>query len=136
MDYNITKNFLKEYSRMCQNIECKKCDFYNTRCSKCRAIWFFQEEVKKAISIVQEWSDNNPLEIDWLKVPINTKVLVRDEDSEEWEEQYFMGYLNGAGKYKYVAFCDGERQETATNVWTWAQCKLADDVDPTPYAKE
>lgn len=36
----------------------------------------------------------NQKEIDWSKVPRGTKVQVRDEDDEEWENKYLISFDN------------------------------------------
>lgn len=71
-------------------------------------------------------------EIDWNKIPVDTKVLVRDNDEEEWARKYFAKYKNG----KFYCYSSG------TTSWSnkhdssfsyglieWKQCKLAEEPE-------
>lgn len=49
-------------------------------------------------------------DIDWSKVPINTKVLVRDKKDEEWNRKYFAKYKDGR-----------------VYTWTWGKTCFDDD---------
>lgn len=68
----------------------------------------------------------NQQEIDWQNLPIDTKVLVRDEDTEEWILRYYAGYSNGL----YCAYPDGCTSSNTTKgnltVRRWSQCRLAE----------
>lgn len=72
--------------------------------------------------------DNNLIwerqEIDWSKVPIDTKVLVRNDGFTDWVASYFAGYSNGY----YCTYPKGRTSWTNKkgNVFRWNQCKLAE----------
>jgi hypothetical protein len=34
-------------------------------------------------------------EIDWSKIPVDTKVLVKNDENGEWNKRYFAGFING-----------------------------------------
>lgn len=34
-------------------------------------------------------------EIDWSKIPVDTKVLVKNDENGEWNKRYFAGLING-----------------------------------------
>lgn len=34
-------------------------------------------------------------EIDWSKIPVDTKVLVKNDENGEWNRRYFAGFING-----------------------------------------
>lgn len=34
-------------------------------------------------------------EIDWSKIPVDTKVLVKNDENGEWDRRYFAGFING-----------------------------------------
>lgn len=38
------------------------------------------------------WNMN---QIDWSKIPVNTKVLVKNSENGEWNRRYFAGFING-----------------------------------------
>ena len=63
--------------------------------------------------------------IDWTKVPIDTKVWVRDFNDAEWLPRHYAGYSNGL----YCTYPEGCTSFTTTKgkltVNRWSQCKLA-----------
>ena len=64
--------------------------------------------------------------IDWSKVAVDTKILVRQRNDEEWTERHFAKYEDG----KIYAWKDGRtsftiRKYSAENHYTyWNQTKL------------
>lgn len=111
---------------------CNNCPIYKQGCKSTCMI--SEERIVDAIKIVQDWSDNNSLEIDWTKVPMNTLVLVNDGLDDEWLERYFAMYLPD-GYEKFCVFADGATYENAKFISCWENCKLANNVDPTPFCK-
>lgn len=62
IDCNITKNYIHERKRMCEDmkkINCQCCGFYN-RIEGCIEKSIEEADAKRAIRIVQNWSDRNP----------------------------------------------------------------------------
>lgn len=135
IDCSITENFFKEWRRMCDTYRnCGGCPLVAYRGNTIEGSCGFYENPKCVIEKVQAWSDNNQFEIDWNKVPIDTPVLVRDAFDEEWEERYFAAYLPNAST-KFFTFDDDSTIKYAQDIIHWVECKLADNVDPTPYYK-
>lgn len=65
-------------------------------------------------------------EIDWSKVEVDTPVLVRDNENNEWRRFYFAKYENGL-VYTWVA---GATSWTAKgNMYKWRFAKLAESED-------
>ena len=67
IDCDNTKNFFKEFRRMCDSQDlCKLCPISeaNGRATKAISIspcnFFVRDNLKKAIEIVQKWSDEHP----------------------------------------------------------------------------
>lgn len=64
--------------------------------------------------------------IDWTKVPVDTKVWVRDADDAEWLLRHYAGYSNGL----YCTYPEGYTSFTTTKgkltVIRWSQCRLAE----------
>lgn len=58
--------------------------------------------------------------IDWTEVPVDTKVLVRDDDCEEWLKRYYKGFIDGV----YFTFINGGTSWSGGSLATWNQCKL------------
>lgn len=133
IDCSITENFLKEYRRMCDSYKnCDVCPLIKYRGNGLNCFRYFYTNPREVIRIVQTWSDRNQPEIDWTKVPIDTPVLVKDKSDAEWIERYFVAYLPNANE-KFCAFNDGDTRENTGGVSCWNECRLATDVDPTPF---
>ena len=67
-------------------------------------------------------------ETDWSKVAVDTPILVRDFESEEWRGRYFTRYEN---ETIYV-WCDGRTSWSAydnSDVTNWTYTKLAEQEE-------
>ena len=73
-------------------------------------------------------------EIDWSKVPVDTPVMVR-EDDEEWRKRRFAFYLKDTQRNYWCFRVGCNSQDNDNCVYSWKYCKLAEGVDPTPYLK-
>ena len=62
-------------------------------------------------------------EIDWDKVEVDTKVLVRDRPYNEWLKRYFAKYENG----KVYVFDDGRTSWNCRGITHWEETKLWED---------
>lgn len=144
--------FLKEKQRMCEDylnvydecqreicpmaiklLDMKYCSEREFDSIMCCA--FVKEYPEQAVEVVEQWSKDNPREIDWTKVPPNTPVLIRDEDDENWEKRMFAICLPNALS-KFYCFSNGSDWESAFELTLWQQCKLDDSINPEPYYKE
>lgn len=76
-----------------------------------------------------EWEEYIP-PTDWSKVPVDTKVLVWDDDDTCKNKSYFKQYLDGA-KYPFVTFSYGKPEWTAIDIVSWQNCELAEDLKDT-----
>jgi len=92
----------------CSEIACTECDFHEP-CCKHRYEWLYAEYVEP--------------EIDWSKVPIDTKILVRDLETDPWCRRYFAGYVGGI----VYAWADGATEWSHTSKLVWKYAKLADE---------
>ena len=62
MDCNDTKVFLKEWRRMCDAVgSCENCKLWKDKMPCVNNMGMFKNEPKKAIAVVQEWSDQHPV---------------------------------------------------------------------------
>ncbi len=62
-------------------------------------------------------------EIDWSKVPVGTRVLVRDSNRDSWREAMFLSFVPEHEKFTFwVDRDDG-------NATGWQKCRLASDVE-------
>ena len=101
----------------CSELKCDDCIFGDL--GDCRSCY---ERVK-------EWSEQEYVEpsVDWSKVPVDTKILVRDSEDEEWRKRHFAKFEDG----KIFAWTNGATSFSAYNsdfTKQWNQGKLAEDT--------
>ena len=94
----------------------------------------FDDDLKKINRVYKHFDimkvldcDNNVIwerkEIDWTKVPVNTKVLVRDSKDGEWYKRYFAEYKDGM----FYAFYNGGTSWSMSGKTSWREYKLAEE---------
>ena len=93
----------------CANVSCMMCIFDgNGDCCKARMRW-----------IEQEYEPS----VDWAKVPVDTPILVKDTEGDDWKNRYFAEYKNGT----VYAWCDGATSWSSKNgKCDWKYAKLAE----------
>ena len=130
--------FMRELKRMCTFYDCcVDCSSYNKGCKgDSRVVFKSEKEMILLINDVEKWGKDNPIEIDWLKVPRNTPVLVRDVVDSEWQEERFCAYFPYPSEIRNQFITFDTEEQYATDINYWRYCKLAPEVDPTPYLKE
>ena len=70
--------------------------------------------------------DYKELETDWSKVKVDTPILVRDTEYDEWEKGHFAKYENG----KICVWCEGQTSWTAEgDIAEWKYAKLAESEE-------
>ena len=95
----------------CSDLLCSDCHFYNCCCDKA----------------IKEWCESEYIEpqVDWSKVSVDTPILVRDSENEEWRNRYFAKYEYGL----VFSFINGATSWSAENnedcAW-WEYAKLAE----------
>lgn len=80
---------------------------------------------------LQIWLDEEykEPEVDWVKVPVDTLVRVRDSEDEEWTLQYFR-CISDITSCKYEAWSDGTTSKTSYGaIKRWKFCELVEDED-------
>ena len=99
----VQTHILKEIS--CSDIRCG-------RCHTLQLLWML-EEYKEP-------------EVDWNKVAVDTPILVRDYESQEWEARHFAKYEDGV----IYAWGGGSTSWTSKGAVTeWEYAKLAEGVE-------
>ena len=102
---NFCRDFVKPHilkSRSCANTSCDQCKML-------QIIWLM-EEYKEP-------------EVDWSKVEVDTPILVRDYESQEWEARHFAKYEDGV----IYTWDGGSTSWTSKgNVTEWKYAKLAE----------
>ena len=105
---NFCRDFVKPHilkSRSCANTSCDQCKML-------QIIWLM-EEYKEP-------------EVDWSKVEVDTPILVRDYESQEWEARHFAKYEDGV----IYTWDGGSTSWTSKgNVTEWKYAKLAESEE-------
>ena len=110
---NFCKDFVKPNilkSDSCDGLACGACYMLQT-------IWLLE--------------DYEEPEVDWSKVEVDTPVLVRDGENNEWQRSYFAKYEDGfvytwiAGATSWTAV----GYEKGGNMYRWNYAKLAESEE-------
>ena len=104
---------------LCEEIECRECDF----CESSDSCGGFAYKFR-------EWLNSEYVEppVDWSKVAVDTPILVRDFEGDEWGRRYFAKYENGI----VYAWCAGATSWSACrsiNITDWKFAKLAESEE-------
>lgn len=94
-----------------------KSDHCESDCTKCRML--------QAMWLLEDYEEP---EIDWSKVEVDTPILVRNPEDEDWLRRHFAKYENGL----VYSWCDGCTRWTAYRskyVTKWEYAKLAESED-------
>ena len=96
----------------CNEIPCDNCSFKLSKdCTKS----------------FKEWANSEYIEppVDWSKVPVDTPILVKDTEDDDWMNRYFAEYKNGT----VYAWCSGATSWTENSKWDWKYAKLAESEE-------
>ena len=103
-------NFCEEFviphilkSNNCAYLSCSDC-------GRRQMLWF-----------VEEYEEP---EVDWSQVEVDTPILVRDSEDEDWERRYFAEVKWGT----VYAWKDGRTSWTENYMASWKYAKLAEDA--------
>jgi hypothetical protein len=101
----------------CSELKCKDCIFSRD--------WKNDSDCYKK---VKEWSEQEYVEppVDWSKVPVDTKILVRDSEDEDWRKRHFAKFEDG----KIFAWTSGATSfssENSDSITWWMKAKLAEE---------
>lgn len=104
---------------MCQETECNMCELRSeeNRCIYRTDNWLFSEYKEP--------------EVDWSKVKVDTPILVREYEDEEWNKRHFAKFEYGV----VWSFCDGRTSWTArkndirNDTISWKCAKLAESEE-------
>lgn len=95
----------------CACTDCEDCLFKIGNCDENARNWCESEYVEPSV--------------DWSKVPVDTPILVRDSENEEWHNRYFAKYKKG----RVFSWANGATSWSAINnedcAW-WDHAKLAE----------
>lgn len=102
----------------CVRAGCSECDFSTRKCGEKTKEWLFSEYKEP--------------EVDWSKVKVDTPILVRKYENEEWNKRYFAKFEYGV----VWSFCDGRTSWSArknntirNDTISWKYAKLAESEE-------
>lgn len=115
-------------------IDVNKLDVVNDKPVNCTDLYVCGEcdfgEKKNCEPYLEEWlfSEYEEPEVDWSKVKVDTPILVKNTEAEEWQKRHFARFKNG----KVYAWYDGLTSwstagEDHVNFWKYA--KLAESEE-------
>lgn len=81
------------------------------------------------------WKEYKEPEVDWTKVPVDTKILVRNSLDKKWYRRYFYQYEESTGRI--YSFALGSTSWTANECDTvmWEYAQIADPDEREKYLK-
>lgn len=103
--------------------EGKLCDCNVILCSDCA--WSGKSRCRERF---KEWAEQEYVEptVDWSKVHVDTKILVRDSEDGRWEKRHFARYKNNI-VFAWDRGCTSYSADGYHNVSTWKYAKLAEE---------
>lgn len=109
-------NDLGRISGMCNGVICIECPLskYEANCNAAELLY-----PEKALNTVMSYEPK----VDWAKVPVNTKILVRDNEEDVWRKRHFASYKYG----KIYAYNEGETSFSSVCSFPWKCAKLYED---------
>lgn len=103
-------DFTKPYILKSDNCSSLSCDVCNMR----KMLWLLEEYEEP--------------EVDWSKVKVDTPILVKHNEAEEWARRYFAKYENGK-VYAWSNGCTSWTVYDDTEVTDWEYAKLAESEE-------
>lgn len=102
----------------CEKLACRECIFVKNKVSD-----------RTCNEKTKDWSEQEYVEppVDWSKVPVDTKIYVRDFGGEHWLPRYFARFEDG----KILTWREGATSFSARDIDSvskWNQGKLAEDT--------
>ena len=107
-------------------VECRECYCSECHCSECD----FGGK-KDCKPYLEEWlfSEYEEPEVDWSKVKVDTPILVRNYESNEWIKRYFAEYRSGeVYAWKYGATSWTANNEYAVTSWNCAKLAESEEI--------
>lgn len=91
---------------LCDALACSSC-LFNPNCDTAKFKWAYEEYLAP--------------EVDWSKVPVDTKILVRNDSDSDWYPRHFCKYENEL-VYTWV---DGMTSFSTSDAISWQYAELA-----------
>ena len=104
---DICSEFIKPHileADNCNGVDCRSCAMLHM-------LW-----------LLEDYKEPEEPEVDWNKVEVDTPILVRDYEGQEWARRYFAKYENKT----IYAWDSGRTSWTGDGVTEWKYAKLAE----------
>lgn len=101
----------------CSDLECEDCIFSRVEQDNC----YCGEKIKK-------WSEQEYVEppVDWSKVPVDTKILVRGSEDGRWKRRHFARYESNI-VFAWNRGCTSYSVDGYDDASGWKYAKLAEE---------
>ena len=101
---------------VCQHIlKIEDCDYIGcSRCNMLQMLW-----------LLEDYKEPEEPEVDWNNVEVDTPILIRDYEGQEWARRYFAKYENKT----IYAWDSGRTSWTGDGVTEWKYAKLAESEE-------
>ena len=102
------KNFIKPYilkTDSCGDMDCYKCRML-------QMIW-----------LLEDYEEPEEPEVDWNKIEVDTPVLVKNIENEEWRKRHFAKYENG----RVHVWNNGSTSWSACHIYEYKYAKLPEN---------
>lgn len=115
---------IEKKEKMCECYDyCDKCPLSScNNHEKMSCVYYIIEHPKEAEKIIMEWEES----VDWSKVEVDTPILVKHYEDENWVKRHFAKYEYG----DVFAWIDGITSWSANdderNIVNWEYAKLAE----------
>ena len=110
-------NSLGRTGGCCDGVSCNVCPLNRLDSSRCSCSGLELNITEEAIKAIMEYE----IPVDWSKVPVDTKILVKDDERDDWKHRYFAKFENG----RVGAFPSGSTSFSAIGAVTfWEFAKL------------
>lgn len=108
-DYNFCKDFVIPNilkSDNCRDIHCDACNMF-------QMIW-----------LLEEYEEHEEPKVDWSKVEVDTPILVREYEEQDWVKRHFAKYEDGL-VYAWIDSCTSWTVLHDEEMSAWKYAKLA-----------
>lgn len=94
--------------------------------STCTGISCMACQLKQMTWLLEEYKEPEELEVDWSKIEVDTPILVRDSETQDWKKRYFAKYENRV----VYAWANGSTSWSSESyMYSWKYTKLIESKE-------
>lgn len=106
----------------CGSTPCMECDLLDTGCAL-RGTGFSSFEIAQWLN-----AEYKEPQVDWSTVAVDTKILVRDSEEDEWNKRYF-SHIDDGDVYCFQVGATSWSNPKSREQSSWKYAKLAEDEE-------